>query len=65
MTELALEVGGEGVGAGEEEPVCRHQGVIPGVQAEAGVHTGPDNINIIPQSITHRNIFKKTHMRAF
>ena len=24
MTELALEVGGEGVGAREEQPVCRH-----------------------------------------
>ena len=48
MTELALEVGGEGVGAGEEQPVCRHQAVIPGVQAEAGVHTGPGSIIIIP-----------------
>ena len=64
MTELALEVGGEGVCASEEQPVCRHQDVIPGVQGEAGINTGPGSINIIiiQQSIPHRNIFKKTHI---
>ena len=46
LTELALEVGGEGVGSGEEEPVGGDQGVIPGVQDQAGVQAGPGTFGI-------------------